>query len=547
MRKCARILLVFMLFAFAFQCNAESRSTIDLKVFLSDADANGNINMHIYMSNNAESTILKNARIEIRPSGGLRIKSGSAYNALGDMDYYSQTNLYLTLTGEYGADMSVYVTASADNANTRVYKCEFETIPAARALVYGCERDNDGRMLNSVNWMRDIFKASYYDGLPVSVVSSYNENDFMEYIKVLKSWPTLDCDITYISINCHGGPGGALALSYAPGAPLIDMRELLNYISDNVKGRIVLIISACYSGVAAEVAHSASDDILSGIDTERFTILTSTDAEHMSPSFTGESGYSLFTRDIRDGISKRVADSDSNEVVTVSEMHAYLKKRAKGFTGQLAKIKGAYLIPTMFGDGEIRLYNYSADSYSERCVLAPERTTLDGVPYDQDRANTQFDIMFTYRIENGEAILEGYTGSADVVYVPEILGGYPVTTLDSYSSFYGATSLVLNEGMRTIRECACHSHHNLRDVYIPSSVTYIGDNAFGYVWVNSANYASQGAIDELYETVLNYRYGELGYLRLKIFTTIRSNAGGTAAERYASQNNIQFEILNTAP
>lgn len=64
---------------------------------------------------------------------------------------------------------------------------------------------------------------------------------------------------------------------------------------------------------------------------------------------------------------------------------------------------------------------------------------------------------FTYAVQNGQAVITAYTGSASELSVPNTLGGYPVTSI-RYCAF---------------RDCAALSR-----VVLPDSITAIGSNAF---------------------------------------------------------------------
>ena len=64
---------------------------------------------------------------------------------------------------------------------------------------------------------------------------------------------------------------------------------------------------------------------------------------------------------------------------------------------------------------------------------------------------------FTYAVQNGQAAITAYTGSASELIVPDTLGGYPVTS---------------------IRYCAFRDCASLARVVLPGSIAAIGSNAF---------------------------------------------------------------------
>ena len=88
-------------------------------------------------------------------------------------------------------------------------------------------------------------------------------------------------------------------------------------------------------------------------------------------------------------------------------------------------------------------------------------------------------LTFTYRLENGEATLTGYSGKAAMVRIPQTLDGYPVVAIGE-RVFEGkdVAAVVLPEGLREIGWFAFYGCAALSNITIPASVTSIGYAVF---------------------------------------------------------------------
>jgi fibronectin type 3 domain-containing protein len=94
-------------------------------------------------------------------------------------------------------------------------------------------------------------------------------------------------------------------------------------------------------------------------------------------------------------------------------------------------------------------------------------------------------------VSNSNATIERYTGTDENVIIPDMLGGYPVKTIDS-SAFYGCTfllSISIPDNVTTIVGDAFQDLIRLTSITIPSSVTTIGGRAFkGCTGLKSVNF-----------------------------------------------------------
>lgn len=89
------------------------------------------------------------------------------------------------------------------------------------------------------------------------------------------------------------------------------------------------------------------------------------------------------------------------------------------------------------------------------------------------------ELTFTYRLENGKAIITGYEGLSTLVTVPAMLDGHPVVAIGE-RAFEGKkiAAVILPEGLEAVGWFAFYGCETLIDVSIPASVTSIGYAVF---------------------------------------------------------------------
>ena len=181
----------------------------------------------------------------------------------------------------------VRVSIESDNCGSLEYICELDVQPRARYLIlHGHEDSLESSIGNSADIVENIYTSRRFDGVPVLGEDKYinpEEGQFIDsegYLDTLRSFHTDDNDITYIYVAAHGGPDdgtGASPLSFKKkDGSLITMEELLTYVNQNVKGRVVLLFDNCYSGRAVEYAES------SGMDPDRYFVASATTSKNQS-------------------------------------------------------------------------------------------------------------------------------------------------------------------------------------------------------------------------------------------------------------------------
>ncbi len=107
---------------------------------------------------------------------------------------------------------------------------------------------------------------------------------------------------------------------------------------------------------------------------------------------------------------------------------------------------------------------------------------------------------FTYKNEDGGAVITAYSGNYSVLVIPEKLGDGQVTAIaDSvFSGNTKLTSVSLPQGIKKLGWFAFSGCTSLKSIHIPDSVTEIGYDAFAYctgltIYCSSGSYAESFA------------------------------------------------------
>ena len=87
---------------------------------------------------------------------------------------------------------------------------------------------------------------------------------------------------------------------------------------------------------------------------------------------------------------------------------------------------------------------------------------------------------YTYTVTDNQATITGYSGSGGAVFIPDTLGGYPVTTIGKsvFSYRNSLTSVTIPDSVTSIGNYAFCWCDSLTSVTIGNSVTNIGVGTF---------------------------------------------------------------------
>lgn len=93
---------------------------------------------------------------------------------------------------------------------------------------------------------------------------------------------------------------------------------------------------------------------------------------------------------------------------------------------------------------------------------------------------------FEYRIKGSQAVITKYKGKGGTVFIPDSLGGKPVKTIPGMlfsksidHDFGTIRCVVIPDGVTKIEDSVFYDN-DLEEIYIPASVTSIGDEVFSY-------------------------------------------------------------------
>ena len=107
------------------------------------------------------------------------------------------------------------------------------------------------------------------------------------------------------------------------------------------------------------------------------------------------------------------------------------------------------------------------------------QSKLDALTANAPSAPTGGDLVFRYKLQDGKAVITGFSGASTLVSIPATLDGHPVTAIGE-RAFEGqnVAAVVLPESLESIGWFAFYNCASLMDVTIPATVTSIGYAVF---------------------------------------------------------------------
>ena len=141
---------------------------------------------------------------------------------------------------------------------------------------------------------------------------------------------------------------------------------------------------------------------------------------------------------------------------------------------------------------------------------------------------------------NGGVEINGYSGNAANVEIPENLDGHPVTGIGAFAFFQNdkLISVTISGCVKTIGESAFSFCTNLKSVTISDGVENIGMYVFAQC-PELARVTVPDSVNSIGEMAFGYYTpNEIDFLKVSGFTIYGST--GSAAEQYAKDNEFSF-------
>ena len=107
--------------------------------------------------------------------------------------------------------------------------------------------------------------------------------------------------------------------------------------------------------------------------------------------------------------------------------------------------------------------------------------------------------IFTYKINEGNAVITGFVGNDDRIVIPSIVDGLTVKGIDEKAfDGYSVKSVIISDGVEYIDWFAFYNCPQLTSVTIPKSVTKIGYAAFDGAPKGFTIYCPEGSFAHSY-------------------------------------------------
>ena len=117
----------------------------------------------------------------------------------------------------------------------------------------------------------------------------------------------------------------------------------------------------------------------------------------------------------------------------------------------------------------------------------------------QSTATTSPKAILIYSIEEGKAIITGFTGDDDNLLIPSSIDGFEVYAIASNAfEGYSFRSVIISDGVQVIDWFSFYNCKDLQSITIPSSVRKIGYSAFDGCAKQFTIYCESGSFAESY-------------------------------------------------
>lgn len=129
-------------------------------------------------------------------------------------------------------------------------------------------------------------------------------------------------------------------------------------------------------------------------------------------------------------------------------------------------------------------------------------------PFDEEFSKEQLTLgEYTYRIENGSAVITAYMGEEQEVVVPAAVDGYRVVGLgDSVFAQSDVRSVILPETVESIGWFTFYGCRQLSSVVLPSSLSSIGYASFDGCATQLCLYVPENSYSEEFALSFGLKY-----------------------------------------
>ena len=221
-------------------------------------------------------------------------------------------------------------------------------------------------------------------------------------------------------------------------------------------------------------------------------------------------GLCLSSCQLADALTE-TSENPSAEKNSYEAKILYYETQLKSMTAQLGNmeqqmhlLRSDYLEQLGQLEQLINQYQQNKPETPPEDVTKPSDKPIENPPKEDNPTSTQPETTlsdFTYRLENGKAILTAYLGDDKDVIIPAAVDGYLVVGLgDNVFSESDVVSVVLPQTVETVGWFSFYQCKNLKKIVLPSKISNIGYASFDgcpstlCLYVTEGSYAEQYAI-----------------------------------------------------
>ena len=294
-------------------------------------DGARDLRMEIWFTDQGMDMVAQSpCRLELEPDNGLVIREDVTDI---DLSHALGSGRLIRLTLSYDKTKVIQRTDAGDIIPTLkmtlysssrpvcVYQAEYDATPVGRAVLVAQDKSWQNYADRPVARMEELFNQSYCSGRKIDITRWTLNAPLSSVEDMLSNFdhaPDRN-DLTYIYIATHGYQGGFLLWGSTEDTgmrdPCMTYGTFFEQLSE-YDGRYVIVIDACQSGSAVDVAAEmpVSSDLVS-LDPNRFFVMTSMDR-------TTNSSFPVFSRRIRD---YSAPSRWFNTTITCGELYGVLR------------------------------------------------------------------------------------------------------------------------------------------------------------------------------------------------------------------------------